>query len=559
MTLSTSNFPDPIWSEWSPRIISVLNLKKASANEWKGPCPNCGGVDRFWLNEFQGNARVNCRKCDDFKSIAAALVNLGAWPEVQSFPTKNYAATKGVGLHSAQLQGNNVVINLFNFEGQLIGTQTIYPGGQKKFNKGLKKEGVYALVGKAPEGVTYVAEGWATAASIFQCTNRPSIFGLDAGNIPSLLVCLRQIYPDAEFILALDNDAAGRTAAAACDAPACFPPDEGKDWNDIMLLQGQRKTGKLIVAQTSVDAPSTCNDFQVLSAADLLSMTLPPPEWIIPDLLPVGLAILAGPPKVGKSWLALHFALKIAASGQHCLYLSLEDNNRRIKERLISLVDHPPQNLSVLAGLSNEKQIPRGEEAISLLKNFHKQNPIIKTIIVDTVQGIRQPSKRGEKGYEETVGEWSALRKVAHDLGIALLAVHHTGKKTSDAERTPIERIMGSQGIAGTAETIMVLEQVVGSQSVTLHLTGKDVEQQEIAYTWLSPGFAEEGDARYAALGSFQKSVLNYVKGHPRCTQAGIAEELQRQKSQVSEAVSRLCEKGFVTKRENTLIAILDT
>ena len=76
---------------------------------------------------------------------------------------------------------------------------------------------------------------------------------------------------------------------------------------------------------------------------------------------------------------------------------------------------------------------------------------------------------------------------------------------------------MGSQGIASTAETIMVLEQVVGSQSVTLHLSGKDVEQQEIAYTWLAPSFAEEGDACYAALGSFQKSVLNYIKQYPRC------------------------------------------
>ena len=42
---------------------------------------------------------------------------------------------------------------------------------------------------------------------------------------------------------------------------------------------------------------------------------------------------------------------------------------------------------------------------------------------------------------------------------ISELEAHHTGKKNSDAERTPIERIMGSQGIAGTAEKIMVIEQ----------------------------------------------------------------------------------------------------
>jgi hypothetical protein len=298
--------------------------------------------------------------------------------------------------------------------------------------------------------------------------------------------------------------------------------------------------------------------FSIITADELLCKELPPPEWVLQDMLPIGLTLLAGAPKVGKSWFALDLARQIVNAGHECLYLSLEDNERRLKARLECLSISPNKRLKMLAGLSNETPFPKGDEAISELRKIHNATPELKAIIVDTVQGIRRSSKRGEKGYEESVEEWSKLRSLAHELQICLLAVHHTGKKNSDADRTPIERIMGSQGIAGTAETIMVLEQKTGSQNVILHMTGKEVEQREISYNWLNPGFSEDGDARYAELGSFQKSIFNYIKHHPRCTQTSIVNEFHKHKSQVSEAVSRLLEKRFIEKNDNKLRVVVD-
>ena len=89
-------------------------------------------------------------------------------------------------------------------------------------------------------------------------------------------------------------------------------------------------------------------------------------------------------------------------------------------------------------------------------------------------------------------------------------------------------------------------------------MTGKEVEQREIAYSWNSPGFIESGDARSAELGSFQKAVFNYIKEHPRCTQAGIADAYHKHRSQVSEVVSKLVEKRFVSKFENKLVVAVD-
>jgi hypothetical protein len=88
--------------------------------------------------------------------------------------------------------------------------------------------------------------------------------------------------------------------------------------------------------------------FKPITAADLLALELPPTKWVIPGLVPEGLMILAGRPKVGKSWLAMNLPLAVAGSGPAlgkielvdtggCLYLALEDAPERLKSRIEAL------------------------------------------------------------------------------------------------------------------------------------------------------------------------------------------------------------------------------
>ena len=69
-------------------------------------------------------------------------------------------------------------------------------------------------------------------------------------------------------------------------------------------------------------------------------------RWVVPDLLPAGLSILAGASKAGKSWLCLWLCLQIARGGQvwgrqvssqPVLYLCLEDTFNRIQSRLLQI------------------------------------------------------------------------------------------------------------------------------------------------------------------------------------------------------------------------------
>ncbi len=95
------------------------------------------------------------------------------------------------------------------------------------------------------------------------------------------------------------------------------------------------------------------------TAADLMREELPPVRWAVPGILPEGLSLLAGKPKLGKSWLALGLAVAKASGGValgkipvdqgEVLYLALEDNRRRLQNRLRKVLDGspPPEGLHI--------------------------------------------------------------------------------------------------------------------------------------------------------------------------------------------------------------------
>jgi predicted P-loop ATPase/phage/plasmid primase-like uncharacterized protein len=249
-------YPIAYWDEWSGKIIQHLNLKRTAKDEYHGPCPNCGGEDRFWIKQLNGEVKVNCRGCDDFKRIVEIMRGDGLLPARQSVsgtttdalsdfdyvapddgPIVPYHVKKGVQIHNAVVESNNVVVTIISSKGKKVGTQTISPSGAKKFTKGMEKKGAFSVIGGRLDGKCYVAEGWATAASVHEATGRPVVFALDAGNLPVVVSLLSELRQSAEFVIAADNDKPGVNAAIAADMPYALPP-EGQDWNDVHVKEG---------------------------------------------------------------------------------------------------------------------------------------------------------------------------------------------------------------------------------------------------------------------------------------------------------------------------------
>lgn len=139
---------------------------------------------------------------------------------------------------------------------------------------------------------------------------------------------------------------------------------------------------------------------KTISAEELLSTPLPPVKWIIPDLLPAGLALFAGPSKAGKSWLTLWLCLQVAQGkpmwGREIephtvLYLSLEDTFNRLQKRLLQLVgsEEATERLVMQTECSG---IGQGLE--EQLTSFLYQHPDTGLIVIDTLRKVRSNAKQ---------------------------------------------------------------------------------------------------------------------------------------------------------------------
>lgn len=229
----------------------------------------------------------------------------------------------------------------------------------------------------------------------------------------------------------------------------------------------------------------------IFSLQDLLSWELPPMRWAIPEILPEGLTLLAGKPKLGKSWLALSVALSIAAGGValgtqpvnqgDILYLALEDNTRRLQARARQLLASME---SVPGGVEFALDWPRlGEGGLSKLEEYLKTHPTVRLVVIDTWAKIAPPSgERRNTQYEGDYQSLTPLKHLADTYRVSILAVHHL-RKTGSPD--VLDEITGSTGLTGAVDGMLILKRERGQAEASLFVTGRDIEhEQQLALTF---------------------------------------------------------------------------
>ena len=223
--------------------------------------------------------------------------------------------------------------------------------------------------------------------------------------------------------------------------------------------------------------------FNSIDGDTLLDMDLPATKFVIKDLLPQGLAIIGGAPKVGKSWLMLDWCVRIAkgetiwnfpTTKGTTLYVSLEDTASRLQERLLSVTDEAPNvfftTFSFKIGEGLEEQI----------KSFVVDHPGTALIVIDTFQMIRNTGS--EVSYASDYNEIVILKKLAEELKITILLVHHL-RKQGDSD--PFNMLSGTNGLAGGVDTMFVLDKSKRcTNNATLFCSGRDIEDREIELTF---------------------------------------------------------------------------
>lgn len=211
-----------------------------------------------------------------------------------------------------------------------------------------------------------------------------------------------------------------------------------------------------------------------------MSLPLRPPNFVVDTLLSQGLHVLAGSPKVGKSWLALWLAVTVAKGEPvwgmsvkqgTTLYLCLEDSQLRIQNRLFEITEDAPDSVH----FCTESRI-LGDGLEEQLRQFLAEHPDTVLVIIDTLQMIRGTSY--DNTYANDYRDLSILKKLADAHGIAILLVHLLRKEKAD---DVFNRISGTTAISGAVDgSFTLVENRRGSGVARLSCIGRDIEYQEL-------------------------------------------------------------------------------
>ena len=188
------------------------------------------------------------------------------WVKCNPTGTSAYLERKGVGAHGVRFtEAGAVVVPMLDVQGRVRGLQFILPPGHKRreslgrdktyWPAGLEKQGTHFTLGNpGAAGVQLIAEGYATAASLFEAAGLPTICAFDAGNLLPVAEALHERYPRAQLLICADDDylSAGNPGVTAAEAaalavggatlvPAFAGDRQGKkitDFNDLHQLEG---------------------------------------------------------------------------------------------------------------------------------------------------------------------------------------------------------------------------------------------------------------------------------------------------------------------------------
>jgi len=361
--------------------------------------------------------------------------------------------------------------------------------------------------------------------------------------------------PSRSFIILPDNDEPGLKhadevlhslkraglKAQVKQLPGLPPKGDVSDW----LASGGNAE-----ELTTPDLPARARGF---TAAELVGMVIKATKWAVPGYISEGLNILAGGQKLGKSWLAFDLALAVAMKGYafgsialeqgDALYLALEDTPRRLQERLIKLLqgEPAPERLHIYTEWPTLT-----EGGLDWLEAWLTDHPTARLVVIDTLKKIRPPRMRNGNAYDEDYDFMGLLKNLADRYEVAFLVLHHVRKMKAE---DPFDAVSGTMGLTAAADATMVMQRVRGKTDAILHITGRDIEEREVALSWDSTTgmWSELGEADEYRRSLERKEIIELLRQHPKgMTPKEIAEQLEKNRNTVRRLLMKMAAAGEV-------------
>lgn len=343
-----------------------------------------------------------------------------------------------------------------------------------------------------------------------------------------------------------------------------------------MKKQCEHTFGKAVCDGGTARLVKEFKPIRAVTAAELEKMDIPPIEWLVEKILPVGLSMIGAPSKYYKSYMALGLCIAVCNGGKFldfdstkhsCLYLDLESTKRRPKNRLKQILKENdyPDNLYVITGTDDVGRIGEGFEA--QIEHQLQEHSEIKLIIVDVFQMIRQAAKRNQTGYDRDYDDFKALKQIADKHNIALMLIHHTRKMKDPSD--VFNELSGSVGVMGALDCAWVITKDDRySEDGTLHITGRDMETQKLkirfnkkSFQWEYIGTAEEVEEQQLVVEYEQSPIVETIKklvkqggGHWEGSASDIVEASKYLGSQIHDDVRKV--GSLINKYEGLLWAV---
>jgi archaellum biogenesis ATPase FlaH len=411
-----------------------------------------------------------------------ALIASDRWKKAQqaddNFP---YLLRKGIpcmGLRTDTdgTMGQVLLIPAYDASGQVVGLERINAAGQKQ-HLGEKKN-TFFLIGEPGHGEqVYIAEGFATGASLHKITDSPvavSFSHFNLGNVARIL-------EEKNYQVAVCPDSGASPVPGFRNILTPDGTPDKQDWNDIHQEQGLDSARDLFREQ-ELKGTTCTEDKPTKQRPSLLDFRkhLEPSKGFKPEMIGGifprgGVSVIAGQQGTGKSLLMQKFCCDISMGGSildgfsesispvKSLYLigefSANGMNHRAqtanwqydRENLILyeirdfLINNIPLGLSTEEGFENIRQLIKEEK------------PDI--VVFDSMMSFLSCN---ESDMQEMQAGFSKLLRIADEAKCAVVLVHHIRKRKAIERnnRLHMDDIIGSSIITRNASVALGIENI---------------------------------------------------------------------------------------------------
>jgi hypothetical protein len=301
-----------------------------------------------------------------------------------------------------------------------------------------------------------------------------------------------------------------------------------------------------------------------ITAAALRHKHFKPVGWVVPERVPDGLTMLAGKPKLGKSWLMLDVCTAVARGGftlgdRKCLegdvlYAALEDNERRLKSRMgkVCSLGSWPERLTFWTEMNRLE-----EGGLDQLRGWIEASEKPRLIVIDVFSKVRRAKGNTEGLYDADYLAAVPLKQLADETGVAIVVVHHLRKQAADGD--PFDKVSGSTGLTGAMDTILVLDR--GVDGVTLYGRGRDIEEFEEALEFQKDTcrWSVLGEAAEVRLSDERRKIIQALRdeGEPM-SPASIADVTGHPAGSVRRLLHSMVRAGEVRREKRGRYALPD-